>query len=190
MCDKPFPWFFTETFFAARAALQLSRSFPETGLECTTARGSQFSARSLVTRSQLDPSAGSLPATWVELANIITSIEYRQAIESLTKRALSGLHVYATLCRYSPVSYNNPHTDRDIRVISQLIYFNEFWLPEWGGDLLLLNSADCCDIAKRVSPLLNSSLIFIRSASSWHAVAPIKKGVEAERRSLLLHFSL
>jgi SM-20-related protein len=190
MCEKPFPWFLTKALFDADVARELCHSFPTTGLECTMARGSNFWARNLVTRGQTDPSARSLSEVWHQLANLLTSTEYREAIESLTKRRLSGLSVYATLCKYSPASHNMPHTDRDIRVISQLIYFNELWLPDWGGDLLLLNSDDPEDIANRVHPELNSSVIFVRSANSWHAVDPITIGVEAERRSLLLHFSL
>lgn len=190
MYEKPFPWFLTKTLFTDDAARSLCHSFPETAFERTQAHGSSFWARALVTRSQIDPSARSLPAVWYILAGLLSSVEYRHAMESLTKCRLDGLSVYATLCKYSPKSYNMPHTDRDIRVISQLIYFNDLWLPEWGGELLLLNSEDSRDVAYRITPELNSSVIFVRSARSWHAVDPIRIGVEAERRSLLLHFSL
>ena len=54
----------------------------------------------------------------------------------------TGLRIDASLCRYPPGCSLLPHTDRPIRVATQVAYFNQEWRREWGGMLRILRSSD------------------------------------------------
>ena len=132
---------------------------------------------------------GRLLAAVAPLAELLLSDEYRAAMETLLAVPLEGLRVHAGFCRYPPGSQLRPHPDQSIRVVTQTVYFNDPWQQAWGGSLLVLRSSQPADVEQEVAPTLGRSVIFVRSDHSWHAVARVRQGVDAVRRSLLLHYS-
>jgi Rps23 Pro-64 3,4-dihydroxylase Tpa1-like proline 4-hydroxylase len=60
----------------------------------------------------------------------------------------------------------HPHFDLERR-LNLLIYFNEDWGPEWGGDLELW-SEDMSSCRQRISPIAGRCVIFSTTSTSFH----------------------
>jgi Rps23 Pro-64 3,4-dihydroxylase Tpa1-like proline 4-hydroxylase len=186
---QPFDWFATSEFLEAEFASALAETFPSGNFLHSKTMEASFYFRNFITNSTLEPSAHTLSPTWTQLGEYFVSSEYAHAISQLTGLNLEGARVDAALCEYYADSYAKPHTDREMRLVTQLVYFNELWLPNWGGRFLILGSDSLADVVRAFLPVLNTSVVFVRAPNSWHAVESIKSGIDVTRRSLLLHFS-
>jgi len=70
------------------------------------------------------------------------------------------------------------------RRVNLLLYLNENWNPEWGGDLLLGAKRE-----KRISPVAGRCVIFETNEQSWHGhPEPLQCPQDRERRSIALYF--
>ena len=67
----------------------------------------------------------------------------------------------------------SPHKDKSVKLATHVLYFNESWEQEWGGQFLALNSSEITDCFLELCPLIGTSVFFTPSDSSWHAVRPI-----------------
>jgi len=112
-----------------------------------------------------------------------------ETLASLTGIAGRGLVVDVAACLYRKDHWLGPHTDRPHRIATQVIYLNEEWNLEDGGQLRLLHSDRIEDIGAEVAPQLNTSVVIRRSERSWHAVMPVRDSIQCRRKSLLLHLS-
>lgn len=56
--------------------------------------------------------------------------------------------------------------DRWVRVANLLLYLNEDWRPEYGGDLVLQD--DDGEERERIAPVFNRMVAFATSEHSWH----------------------
>ena len=185
----PFAWSVIDGLFDAELAGSLAASFPSTGFRLSsTQQDYTFLYRGLINAGALID-AGSLAPAWREFGRVLAGAAYRAAMQQLTGRDLDGLKVYGGFCRYEPGCSLRPHPDRPIRVLTQTIYFSPAWHEDWGGQLLILRSADPSHVHARVSPVLGRSVVFVRSDHSWHAVERVRRGTDAVRQSLLLHYS-
>jgi SM-20-related protein len=187
--DEPFPWVLAADFLDDRVASRLAESFPRTSFRFAGggAPGYRFRYRTLISRSNVV--ADDLPLVWCELAEAFTSAEYRRVLGGLVGCATDDLRVDAALCVYERGCWLSPHTDREMRVVTQVVYLNREWDSAWGGSLRLLRSDRMDDVAAEVVPAFNSSVVFRRTEDSWHAVAPLASGVDQSRRSLLLQLT-
>ncbi|ALL56249.1 prolyl 4-hydroxylase subunit alpha [Mycobacterium haemophilum DSM 44634] len=132
-----------------------------------------------------------LSATWQTLIGELLDDRYRAAVAELTGADLAGCTIEARLDRYGQGCWIEPHTDRADKVVTQLVYFNESWLEEWGGEFRVLRGPQFDAYARRVMPHLGTSVIMRRSEKSWHGVPPITTAVQGsgpQRLSLLVHF--
>ncbi|MFC7448771.1 2OG-Fe(II) oxygenase [Rhodococcus daqingensis] len=68
------------------------------------------------------------------------------------------------------------------RRLNILIYFNEGWMPEWGGQLELWNS-DVSECVHSFDPIFNRCVIFETSEISYHGVTEVRCPDDAVRRS-------
>lgn len=186
--QRPFPWISWTSFFERNFFARLVATFPRAGFEDVVLKGVRYKTRALISDGVMaQHHENSEP--WNALARCFLSSGYRSFISDTLGVDLAACHVSAAICTYGKESRNSPHTDRPHRVATQLIFLNSVWLPEWGGRLLLLNSDRIDDVAVSIVPAYNCSVLFRRSAISWHAVEAITSAAEAERRSILLHFS-
>jgi Rps23 Pro-64 3,4-dihydroxylase Tpa1-like proline 4-hydroxylase len=186
----PFTWAVVDRFLDKALAQQLALDFPTDGFRTAGTQAKLFRVRSLVVNSQIASTASDLPESWMTLAEIIAAPGYARWLGQVVGRDLNGLRLDASLCRYPPGCSLQPHTDRDIRVTTHIIYFNEEWRAEWGGMLCILRSANIDDVVDAIPPQLHTSVVMLRSDYSWHAVTPVAEGVQRERLSLLVHTSL
>ncbi|MEU2065744.1 2OG-Fe(II) oxygenase family protein [Streptomyces anulatus] len=92
------------------------------------------------------------------------------------------------LVRHESGDWLSPHTDREDKLFSHIIYFSTRWDAEWGGCLEILRSSDPADAVARVVPRLGASALLARSDESWHQVSPVTPvpGIPP-RASLLVH---
>ena len=82
----------------------------------------------------------------------------------------------------------HPHNRKWQRRANILLYLNEGWRPEYGGDLELWN-ADMSECVEKVSPLANRVLIFTTDASAFHGhPEPMRCPEGVARRSLALYY--
>ncbi|WP_416969846.1 2OG-Fe(II) oxygenase [Streptomyces sp. 4F14] len=145
--------------------------------------------RSLVTAGAVDEDqVSALPTNWQQLVEDVVSTPYREALSALTGVGLDQCLVEARMTRYARGCWIEPHTDRPDKAVTHLFYFNDGWDADWSGDLRLLRSADMDDCAKRVAPTTGTSVVLVRSDSSWHGVPPVADTCPVDRLALLVHF--
>ncbi|MFF7994637.1 2OG-Fe(II) oxygenase [Kitasatospora xanthocidica] len=145
--------------------------------------------RTLVAHGKPDRrSVASLSDTWQRLVEDVLSDEYRAALSALTGTGLDRCTVEARMTRYARACWIEPHTDRPDKAVTHLFYFNRAWRAEWNGDLHVLRGPDMADCARRVPPLLGTSVVLVRSDRSWHGVPPVAEDCPEDRLALLVHF--
>ena len=186
----PYVWTVRHDFVTRGLAEQLADEFPRDGFRTAGTSAKLFLVRSLVIDGQLPSSVRQLSAAWRGVAEEIVDGDWVGRVGAVVGRDLTGLRIDASLCRYPPGCSLVPHTDRDIRDTTQIVYLNRVWRPEWGGMLRVLGSDDIDDVIAEVLPVLHSCVVMVRSERSWHAVTPVAAGVRHERLSMLLHASL
>jgi SM-20-related protein len=180
MKSDPFEWGFIPTVFRTfTIASDLSNTFPDDGFERytrhSTAKQYNTYVRSLIKMGHgLIHEPDSQPPLWKQLAEELLSTEYAQSVEKATGVNLEGTHMEAVYWRLPEGSVIDPHLDNPLKRISHLFYFNEFWNPDDGGCLRLLNSWKIEDYAYEFPPILNTSLLIVRSGKSWHGYKPVK----------------
>lgn len=82
----------------------------------------------------------------------------------------------------------HPHNRTWQRRANILLYLNEDWKPEYGGDLELWN-ADMTECVEKVSPIANRVLIFTTDPTSFHGhPEPMLCPEGVARRSLALYY--
>lgn len=78
----------------------------------------------------------------------------------------------------------NKHPKGWHRRVNMLVYLNENWQPEWGGQLQL-----GCDNPIMIDPIAGRCVIFETTEDSWHGhPEPLKCPADRQRRSLALYF--
>ena len=129
-----------------------------------------------------------LSSEWRALGEELASPAYREALGRLTGLDLSAAPFEANLFHYGPRCLLEPHQDLPDKIVTHVLYFNDDWDPANGGCLRILRSSDPDDFVAEVPPLVGSSVILVRSASSWHGVPAVERGVARSRRSLTTTF--
>jgi hypothetical protein len=82
----------------------------------------------------------------------------------------------------------HPHQRKWQRRANILLYLNDEWNPEYGGDLELW-SADMKECVEKVAPVANRVLIFTTDATSFHGhPEPMRCPEGTARRSMALYY--
>jgi Rps23 Pro-64 3,4-dihydroxylase Tpa1-like proline 4-hydroxylase len=82
----------------------------------------------------------------------------------------------------------HPHHRNWQRRANIILYLNEDWNPEYGGDLELW-STDMKECVRKVSPVANRAVIFATDATSFHGhPEPMRCPEGVARRSLALYY--
>ena len=82
----------------------------------------------------------------------------------------------------------HPHNRKWQRRANLLLYLNDDWKPEYGGDLELW-SADMKECVEKVPPIANRALLFTTDATSFHGhPEPMRCPEGVARRSLALYY--
>lgn len=82
----------------------------------------------------------------------------------------------------------HPHKRNWRRRVNVLVYLNEDWLPEFGGDLELW-SRDMKVCRQKISPVFNRCVIFNTDEDSYHGLPePIQCPEDMTRKSIALYY--
>lgn len=182
------PWQYaviTDTFVDADATDLLTSTYPTAGfthLEQDDDK-KQFSMQ---VRNDLEIRAGD-PCPWQQLLAELWSPDYLAAISDLTGQDLTEAEIHAAFYRYPPTHWFGPHTDDDRKLFSHIIYMAPDWPDDAGGRLLINGAKDMDDIRARVVPAAGTSVVVVRSDSSWHSIEPVNPDRGLTRKSLILH---
>ncbi|GGM48723.1 hypothetical protein GCM10012275_19590 [Longimycelium tulufanense] len=168
----PFPWYDVPDPFPSAVATQLRDVFPRDGF-ARVSRSAPDKSYDMWVRTlhpEADGTASDIPGLWRDFVDYVVGDQYRDALSALTGFPLRSAPVEVNLWRYGAGCWLDPHVDKPEKLVTHIIYFNEDWLPEDGGHLVLLGSADASDVVRRVTPACNTGVILPRAGNSWHAV--------------------
>lgn len=185
----PVPHVLIDDFLDADFAREVLHSWPS--YEDAAKIGKKF--RSINERNKVQVTDSSqFPPAIQELNEALASPEFIQAASSIfgipdllpdAELVGGGLHQTGPRGRLDVhVDFNYIEARRLHRRLNILVYFNEGWLPEWGGQLELWDR----DVTKRIhsfDPVFNRCIIFQTSEISYHGVTEVTCPHEAVRRS-------
>ncbi len=187
----PFTWARFTGLFDATAGRALVEQFPSDELELhTSSVGSdkEYSVRSLTVSQDGKLTGPQLPQVWRQLVDDIQSSNFTTLIGRLSGTATRQDCCEIRLTEYERSYSMSPHTDRDDKLVTLVLYLMQNWQPGDGGELVILRSAAEQDVHAMIPPTIGSCAMIVRSPSSWHRVAaPTRSGLH--RRALLVHFT-
>lgn len=188
----PFTWMKTELgeLLSEETASRLAADFPVNDFTRTDASGrvAEKTYRNL-SRPVADAdgiSDDALPGLWQELVAELLDDCYRRGVAQLLRQPVARA-LEIRLVRHSSGDWLSPHTDRDDKLFSHILYFSPGWREEWGGCLEILSGPDPTAVDARVVPELGSSVVLARTDHSWHQVTKVTAADAPDRTSLLVH---
>jgi SM-20-related protein len=190
---EPYRWAVIDGRFSPADAASLASTYPRDHFKRLADYGGEkdfeYEARALIGMGEQAVSRREeLSPAWQALAGDFLSLEYRQAMSSLTGFDLSPAPLEVNVFHYPPGGSLGAHPDLLDKIVTHVLYFNDSWNDDDGGCLTILGSSNPHDVVKAVSPLVGNSAVLVRSDNSWHAVSPVVKTCRRSRRSLTATF--
>lgn len=185
MAQTPYRWgALSRTFASADIAVSLQKTYPESGMTLVES-GSDEKRYSLRGRCLTREGGNAdLDALWRALVKELLSDDYREALEACSGLDLRALEVEVTAWRQTAGGFISPHTDKEGKTLTHLIYFSRpDWPAAWGGCLRILSDCDINAVVAELPPCLASSVVLVRDEKSWHGYTPVKP--EADPRLAL-----
>jgi Rps23 Pro-64 3,4-dihydroxylase Tpa1-like proline 4-hydroxylase len=186
---SPFPNVIIDEFLHPDFAREVLRSWPS--YEQAAKMGKEF--RSINERRKVQVTDSShFPQPLKELNEALASPAFIEDIswifgidDLLADPELDGggLHQTGPRGRLDVhIDFNYMEARRLHRRLNILIYFNDGWAPEWGGQLELWNR-DVSQCVHSLDPIFNRCVIFETSEISYHGVTEVTCPQDAVRRS-------
>jgi hypothetical protein len=186
---RPFPYILVDNFLDTEFAHEVLRSWPS--YEDAAKMGKEF--RSINERKKVQVTDSTqFPKPLSELNDALASPEFTETTSRIfgipgllpdPELDGGGLHQTGPRGRLDVhVDFNYIAARKLHRRLNILIYFNDGWLPEWGGQLELWNS-DVSECVRSVDPIFNRCVIFETSEISYHGVKEVTCPKDAVRRS-------
>ncbi|HEX8627567.1 MAG TPA: 2OG-Fe(II) oxygenase, partial [Catenuloplanes sp.] len=110
------------------------------------------------------------------------------AMQDLTGLDLTDAILKVAFYRYGPNCWFGPHRDDERKFVSHIIYCNPNWPTDAGGHLLINRTNNMDDVHSKVAPQAGTSVVVVRSDTSWHSIEPVSAQNGRCRRSLIAHF--
>lgn len=191
----PAPWRWAEVgqFIEADAMVRLIETFPTDGF-ITRVGGAdnpfRSSGRRLVHLGAEQPvDDADLDEVWGDLCQELLASDYRRAVGELVQLDLEQHGLQVSIYRNGPEEWLPAHIDNWPKVLTQTIYFHDEWGADWGGELLILRSADMSDVVATIPPTIDRSVVHLRTEEAWHAVPPLRNGgLDHDRLSMTVVF--
>jgi SM-20-related protein len=180
MNSEPFNWgFIPEVFQTPEIARELAASFPDDGYNHytrhSTAKQYDTYGRFLIKMGHgVVHEPDDQPPLWRAFGEELLSPAYVGAVERATGVPLVGTHLEAVYWRLTEGCVIDPHLDSPLKLVSHLFYFSESWDDTYGGCFRILHSHRIDDYVHEFPPLVNTSVLFVRSGRSWHGYKPIR----------------
>ena len=185
----PFPHILIDDFLDADFAQDVLHSWPSYAEAAKIGR--QFRSINERNKIQVTDSAQFSPALR-ELNKALASPAFTETLSSIfdipdllpdAELVGGGLHQTGPRGRLDVhVDFNYLEARQLHRRLNILLYFNEGWLPEWGGQLELWNR-DVSKCVRSIDPIFNRCVIFETSEISYHGVTGVTCPEGMVRRS-------
>jgi 2OG-Fe(II) oxygenase superfamily len=191
---SPFPYFAIDDFLDADFAERVLASFPS--FEEAAQMGRSFSAVNEKGKIQVTD-ASRFAAPIAELNRALAAPEFTELLSYvfeipalLPDDELVGGGIHQT----GPRGHLDVHVDFNYieerklhRRLNILIYFNEGWQPDWGGNIELWDEeVKVCHHS--FSPVFNRCVVFETSEISYHGVTAVRCPEDRTRRSFAAYY--
>jgi Rps23 Pro-64 3,4-dihydroxylase Tpa1-like proline 4-hydroxylase len=186
---RPYPHILIDDFLDTEFAREVLRSWPS--YEDATRIGKEFRSINERKKVQVTDSA-KFPRPLSELNDALASPAFLETVSTIfgipnlladPELVGGGLHQTGPRGRLDVhVDFNYIEARKLHRRLNILIFFNEGWLPEWGGQLELWNR-DVSKCVHSLDPLFNRCVIFETSEISYHGVKEVTCPKDTVRRS-------
>jgi hypothetical protein len=188
--QHPYRWLATAPgeFCSLKDAGRLADTFPAEGFvrrdESERACGKRYSNFSRPLKWPDDEAT--LGAEWRRLIADLLSTDYRDHVARILEQE-RAYELELRLVYHGSGDWLGPHTDREDKLFSHIIYLNRDWSAAWGGCLQILSRNDPASVVATISPELGASVLMARASNSWHQVTEVSTEAPVQRRSLLIH---
>jgi len=189
----PFPSICIDNFLSPEFALELSRSYPN--FSNAQNQGLEFSTVNEKGKIQItDPEKFPDPVKKLHEAlaseEFITSMQTLSGIDKLSfddQFAGGGMHITKSSGILDVhVDFNFSEKLQLYRRLNILIYLNEEWQEDWGGNIELWDK-EVKNCVHSFSPILNRCLIFSTSDYSFHGVTAVTTPPGFVRKSFAIY---
>lgn len=191
----PYHWSFINNLFSKEEQDNLLNTFPQDYENFKSVdgydgeKGFTYKVRPLVhLRETKAYVPEKLDNNWQLLAETLISKEYREAISYLTGVDLMDTDIEINAFHYSAGSWMGSHVDIKEKIVTHVIYFNETWNINNGGNFNVLRSKDMSDAIVSITPLIGNSVLLVRSNTSWHSVTKVKEECSDIRKNIIVNF--
>jgi len=176
---QPFPWVCIDDFLVSGFAREVRDAFPS--LVAARQVGRRF--RAVNERGKVEVNAHEhLPPPVRALHDLLASPPWLACLSDVTGIPSlvadpdlegGGLHIYEPGAHLDVhVDFNLVPEQRLFRRLNILVFFNEGWRPEWGGELELWD-ARVATRRQAFLPIFNRCVVFETSEKSFHGVPQV-----------------
>ena len=186
---RGFPHILIDDFLDTEFAREVLRSWPN--YEDAAKIGIEFRSINERKKVQVTDSA-KFPQPLRELNDALASPKFIETVSSIfgipdlladPELVGGGLHQTGPRGRLDVhVDFNYIAARKLHRRLNILVYFNDGWLPEWGGQLELWNR-DVSERLRLFDPIFNRCIVFETSDISYHGVTEVTCPKDVVRRS-------
>jgi hypothetical protein len=191
---EPYPHFVIDGFLDPDFARAVAASYPTYGEALGIGR--EFDALNEKSKIQVTDAA-KFPAPVLQLHEFLASQQFLDDLAFITgiPRLLAdeqlmggGMHMTGPGGRLDVhIDFNYDEKRAYHRRLNILIYLNEQWESDWGGQLELWDR-DVSQCHRVVEPGLNRCVVFETSEISFHGVRPIKRSAGRVRQSFAAYY--
>jgi hypothetical protein len=190
----PFPNIYFDDFFNADALRKVLAEFPEIGKDKSDIKYENPNEMKLATKGEYR--FGETTKEFVHFLNSQPFLEFLQNLTGIKETLVpdpyfegGGFH------EIKPGGYLKMHVDFHKhkqmnldRRLNILVYLNEDWKEEYGGNFELWER-DMSKVAKKILPVFNRMALFSTTNYSWHGHPdPLTCPPDRSRRSLALYY--
>lgn len=189
----PFPSICIDDFLDKEFALELSRSYPsfdtaqKLGLEFKTVNEKK---KIQITNPQFFPNSVKKLQEEFASSEFLKSMETMSEIDNLKfdpDFAGGGMHITSSSGILDVhVDFNYSEKLKLYRRLNLLLYLNETWDGEWGGEVELWDEK-VRHCVQSYSPILNRCVIFATSDYSFHGVTAVNAPKDRPRKSFAIY---
>jgi hypothetical protein len=187
---KPWPHAVIDDFLPSEMAVEAFLAFPNANDPIWKAHGREFTGDGNSRKLEM-PKRSEMPEALQKVVDLVNGPEALAKVRALTgfDDLMPDPELYGGgLNIVEAGGYLKPHGDfnwndglKAYRTVNLIVYLNDEWRPEDGGELELWTDGVC---AAKVEPLFNRAVIFTTTQKAVHGYGPVK----ATRRSLNFYF--
>lgn len=194
---QPFPHIVLDDFLPAEMVVNLLEHFPapESEFWKLSENPHTINKRDIkyVAGMSKDASFGRVRGIFHEL-NSGSFLEFLQRLTKLQEQILpdpyfveGGFHLVGDRGRLDPHADFSHHPSGMERRLNLLLYLNDGWKPEYGGNLNLYDTK--LNVLRTIEPVINRCVIFSTSETSFHGhPEPMNLPAGVWRRSLAMYY--